>query len=337
MNEQLRRLAGYFNRALFCCLLICLVLFFIVAKQSSFQETVTDNSFLYTMNYDVSSLSDHSSAQIKYGHRLFTQTNQMLGAFSDSTQQIYNSALSCDNCHLNAGTQAYAMPMIGVSKVFPQFRGRENKIGTLEERINGCFERSMNGVVLEESSAEMKALIAYIDWLSRYVQKDEKLIRRGLKSIEIPARKVDLSNGEAVFQRECTRCHGENGQGQLLADQSDYEYPPLWGSQSYNNGAGMTRVITAASFIKYNMPFGIDYREPLLSDEDAYDVAGYINQQKRPDKADREVDFPDLKKKPVSTPYGPYADDFSIAQHQLGPFQPIMRFYEEEFGIKKTK
>ena len=99
----------------------------------------------------------------------------------------------------------------------------------------------------------------------------------------------------------------------------------------------MHRVITAAQFIKYNMPFGVSHDNPILTDEQAYDVAGYMNQQERPQRANLELDFPDRIKKPMSTPYGPYADNFSVEQHQLGPYQPIMAFYEENFGVKKTK
>ena len=110
-----------------------------------------------------------------------------------------------------------------------------------------------------------------------------------------------------------------------------------YGDNSYNNGAGMTRVITAAQFIKGNMPFGTTYDAPVLTDEEAYDVAGFINSQNRPKKANPEKDFPDLKKKPVSTPYPPFADNFPIEQHQMGPFQPIMNYYKQKFKITKTK
>jgi len=99
----------------------------------------------------------------------------------------------------------------------------------------------------------------------------------------------------------------------------------------------MTRVITAAQFIKANMPFGTTYDYPVLTDEEAYDVAGYINQQIRPNKINRDSDFPNLKKKPVSTPHPPYADLFSLEQHQLGPFLPIIAFYKAEFNIVKSK
>ena len=112
---------------------------------------------------------------------------------------------------------------------------------------------------------------------------------------------------------------------------------PLWGNDTNNNGAGMTRLLTAASFIKYNMPFGVSHENPTLTDDEAYDVAAYMNQQQRPEKATLSADFPDRLKKPMSTPYGPYSDPFSAEQHQLGPFGPIADYYKKEFGIIKTK
>lgn len=117
-----------------------------------------------------------------------------------------------------------------------------------------------------------------------------------------------------------------------------YKYPPLWGADSYNNGAGMHRVITAAQFIKGNMPFGqATWVNPKLTDEEAYHLAGYINSFERPRKSNLEKDYPDLKLKPVSTPYGPWADDFSADQHKNGPFPTIIKYYKLEYGITKSK
>lgn len=148
---------------------------------------------------------------------------------------------------------------------------------------------------------------------------------------------MNLEKGKRVFNTICIKWHGSNSQGVKVSGSFIYQYPPLWGNDSYNNGAGMTRVITAAQIIKVNMPFGTTFEAPVLSDEEAYDVAGYINQQKRPEKVNRAQDFPDLNRKPVSTPYPPYVDLFSIDQHQLGPFQPIMEFYKQECNMIKTK
>jgi len=109
--------------------------------------------------------------------------------------------------------------------------------------------------------------------------------------------------------------------------------PPLWGSDSFNDGAGMARLITAANFIHLNMPHGVDYLNPQLSAEDAWDVAAYMVSQPRPHKTGLDKDFPDLLEKPVDTPYGPYADGFGVEQHKYGPFGPI----RAELARLKTK
>jgi thiosulfate dehydrogenase len=172
--------------------------------------------------------------------------------------------------------------------------------------------------------------------LGRYVEPGETLTATGLKPINLPNRAVDLNHGQQVYKKVCVVCHGNQGEGQLGVD-GTYEYPPLWGPMAYNNGAGMTRVITAAQFIKYNMPYGINYKTPQLTDAEAYDVAGYINQQSRPQKKNLAADFPNRLKKPVSTPYPPYADSFTQTQHALGPFQPIIEYYAKVHQITKRK
>ncbi|UWX53849.1 c-type cytochrome [Maribacter litopenaei] len=114
-----------------------------------------------------------------------------------------------------------------------------------------------------------------------------------------------MAIGKLVYDKECMVCHGADGQGIKKPDvENGYLYPPLWGPDSFNNGAGMHRVITSAEFIKSNMPFGLaTYKNPKLTDEEAYHVAGYINSFDRPVKSHTETDYPDKKLKPVSTSY----------------------------------
>jgi thiosulfate dehydrogenase len=289
--------------------------------------------------YDVSQLANTvENDAVKYGYELFINTPKFIGPNNGNQNNVYaGNRLACNNCHLQAGTKLYAAPLIGILNRFPQYRGREDRIGTIEERINGCMERSMNGKVLPIKGNEMKAFVSYLEWLSRLAPEDGNIKGQGFVSIHIPNRKVDLQNGKQIFKSTCVECHGMNGEGEMKSDLLTYKYPPLWGADSYNNGAGMNRVITAAQFIKANMPFGTTYEAPLLTDEEAYDVAGFINQQKRPLKLNSEKDFPDLLKKPVSTPYPPYVDSFPIHQHQLGPFLPILEFYKREYNIIKSK
>jgi thiosulfate dehydrogenase len=325
----------------YCGFIIAIVVVLVLFNFGVFQKYSNSNSIddIFLKNYDVATLGNTESDRvIKYGYELFKSTPNYIGPNNGNPEMVYaGNNLSCNNCHLYAGTKPYSAPLIGIIQRFPQYRGRENKIGTIEERIDGCMERSMNGRKMPPNSKEMKALVSYLNWLSRFAPEDGNIEGKGFLSVTLPNRPINLNNGKRIFNSKCAFCHTEEGKGVKKLNSNVYEYPALWGDDSFNNGSGINRVITAAQFIKGNMPYGTTYDSPMLTDEEAYDVAGYINQQQRPTKPNLEVDFPDLKKKPVSTPYPPYADNFSIEQHQKGPFQPIIDFYETTYGIIKTK
>jgi thiosulfate dehydrogenase len=183
--------------------------------------------------------------------------------------------------------------------------------------------RSLNGQPVDTSSKEMKAMVAYLRWIGSGVAKNIKPAGSGLADLPFPDRAADPAKGRLVFQAKCTSCHGEDGQGVLSHDSSLYLYPPLWGDHSFNVSAGLFRLSRIASFIKFNMPYGqASYDAPVLSDEDAWDVAAFIVSQPRPTKIFAE-DWPKLASKPVDYPFGPYVDRFSEAQHKYGPFPPI--------------
>jgi thiosulfate dehydrogenase len=261
---------------------------------------------------------------VKYGHALMVDTANQIGpTAADPTKRYSGNSLTCQNCHLKAGTQPYANPLTGVWGQFPQYRGREGEIGTLEERINGCMERSMSGRALPLDSLEMKAYLAYARWLSTGIPDGAKLIGAGTLNIKEPDRAADPRNGAKVYADTCALCHGKDGLGQHAATGAGYQFPPLAGPDSYNNGAGMTRVLTAAAFVRHNMPLGTTFEAPVLSDADAYDVAAYINSLDRSTKANLDKDFPNKMQKPVDSPYGPYVDGFPAEQHKYGPFGPI--------------
>ena len=284
--------------------------------------------------------SGNMNPQIKYGYLLIAETPKYMGPNAkDSSMQFAGNNLACMNCHLKAGTKAGSGSWVGVTERFPQFRGRSNSIGTIEGRINGCVERSMNGKKLPIDSKEMNAIVAYMKWLGEGLPPEREKEFKGYVKINLPEVAVDLEKGKSLFSKECAVCHGENGQGVKLADSSKgYQYPPLWGEDSYNTGAGMHRVITSAEFIKGNMPFGeATWDNPKLTDEEAYHLAGYINSFDRPVKNNTQNDYPDKKLKPVSTPYGPWEDSFSANQHKYGPFPPIVKYYEDKYQITKTK
>ena len=274
---------------------------------------------------DLKSLgNDPFGKLVRYGHDLMVDTANQIGpTVADPAKRYSGNNLSCQNCHIKGGTQPYAMPLTGVWGQFPQYRGREGEVGTLEERINGCMERSMNGRALPLDGLEMRAFLSYAKWLSTGIPDGAKLTGAGTLGIKAPDRAASPANGAKVYAETCAICHGKEGLGQRAASGAGYLFPPVAGPDSYNNGAGMGRVLTAAAFVRHNMPLGTSFSAPVLSDDEAYDVAAYINSLDRPIKPDLAKDFPNKLQKPVDSPYGPYVDGFSAEQHKYGPFGPI--------------
>jgi thiosulfate dehydrogenase len=273
---------------------------------------------------------DPFGALVKYGHALFTDTANEIGpTVPDATRRLAGNNLTCQNCHLKGATQPYAMPLVGVWGQFPQYRAREGAVDTLADRINGCMERSMNGRALPLRSREMAALSAYMRWLSTGIPDGAKLVGAGTLRIKEPARAADLPHGAQIFAQVCAACHGADGLGQRAQVGAGYQFPPLWGPDSFNNGAGMSRLLTVAAYAMHNMPFGTTFNAPVLTDEDAYDVAGYIVSRQRPERANLDRDFPVRLQKPIDTPYDPYVDGFSQEQHRYGPFGPIRARVQE--------
>jgi thiosulfate dehydrogenase len=177
-------------------------------------------------------------------------------------------------------------------------------------------------------------MIAYMTWLGKDLPENVENIAgiSGPPDFNPPNRKANLTAGEQLYKVYCMSCHGADGEGyRALSDRAGggYVVPALWGEGSYNNGAGMNRLLTIAAFLKGNMPLGAPWQHPTLTDEQAYDIGAYVNSHERPEMANLAEDYPDLTNKPVDSPYGPYADDFPQEQHKYGPFQPIMEAREK--------
>jgi thiosulfate dehydrogenase len=211
---------------------------------------------------------------IRYGYEIVVNTQQHV-------KDYLGNALSCRNCHLDAGRVPHAGPFVGVYPALPEYRARNAKMTTIEMRINDCFERSMNGKKLPSDSLEMDAVIAYMAWLSQGIPVGTRIPERGFPRIK-SSRRADPLNGRQLYVGKCAVCHGAEGQGTATA-------PPVWGPGSYNQGAGMARLSIAASFIKRNMPLG---QGGTLSDDEAWDLAAFINSRPRPEFAGRAQDWP---------------------------------------------
>lgn len=223
---------------------------------------------------DAADMNENLKEVIRYGYDLFVDTQQLRG------KNVFND-MNCSSCHVGAGSRPFAGPVWPALVTLPDYRGKNGHVNNFEERIAGCFTYSMNGKPPAYGSDEMVALTAYHQWLAKGVPvyPDAPIYGRGYPRPEpLPeGREPDRIRGKELYAQNCAVCHGQDGQGQFTGEKA--VFPPVWGDGSYNWGAGISRVFTLAGFIKYNMPLGA---APLINDEDAWDIAAYVDSQERP-------------------------------------------------------
>ncbi len=199
------------------------------------------------------------------------------------TKDLVGNKLQCTSCHLQGGRAKTIGTFIGTATAFPAFSKREKTVQTLQDRINNCFMRSMNGkrpIIDTEASV---AMASYVTWLSEGLpvamnaQKPVTPYYSGTwpdKEV-VPlikkATHANYLNGQKIYQQRCQSCHGENGQGAG-------NFPPLWGNGAYNTGAGMSKLEKMTSWLEPNMPAG----NANLTKQEAVDVTLFIDAQPRP-------------------------------------------------------
>ncbi len=253
---------------------------------------------------DTARLPAAIAPQVLRGFALFTNTSRISPRFTGGT-------MTCNNCHPNGGQRDRALPLVGVAGAFPEYNKRSGRMFTLEERIIGCFLRSVNatgsrvdrsalrheneleGAALNPESREVQDVAAYIRWLSPAGLTDTLSLWRGHNQIAaaslLPVNRLDPKRGKELFLEKCSTCHGRDGQG---VDIGDKRPGPLWGPDSWNDGAGAARVYTLAGMIRYWMP----YLNPgSLTDEEAQHIAAFITSQSRPGFPFKDKDY--LKEK----------------------------------------
>jgi thiosulfate dehydrogenase len=221
---------------------------------------------------------DAFGAAVRRGLALLTATR-------DSLPGHVGNALRCTSCHLDAGRRASGT-WIGGFAHFPQYRNRRGAVEVIEDRVNDCFRRSLNGTPLAADGPDMRDIVAYLAFLSWRAPVGPPAPNTRLQ--RFAALQPDTVAGRETFRTVCAGCHGAAGEGTVSA-------PPVWGPRSFNIGAGMARVRTAASFIRDNMPFD---RPGSLTDQQAFDVAAYVVAQPRPDLPGKEYDWPNADPPP---------------------------------------
>lgn len=280
-----------------------------------------DSTWLGPSLYTDGALKGEERALVMYGEELITNTAHYLGP-KGTVAQLTNG-MNCQNCHLDAGNRPWGNNYGAVYTTYPKFRDRSGTVESIYKRVADCMQRSLNGVAVDSNSREFKAIYTYIKWLGSGLVKGTKPYGSGIEKLPFLSRAADPEKGKGVYVAQCQSCHGASGQGQLNEAAASYIYPPLWGPNSYNTGAGLYRISNFAGYAKNNMPFNqANHANPKLSNEEAWDVAAFVNSQPRPSK-DLSADWPDISKKPFDHPFGPYTDGFTEQQHKYGPFKPI--------------
>lgn len=220
---------------------------------------------------DEASLGDDAfSDLVRRGRDIFLDTKR-------HAAEYVGNGLACGNCHLDAGRLADSAPLWGAYGRYPQFRRKTGEVNNYTERLQGCFLYSMNGTAPPAGGPVLKALEAYSFWMAAKAPLGVTLPGAGYPKGQRPSQPPDYARGRTVYETSCALCHGSDGLGQQVDGR--YVFPPLWGGDSYNWGAGMHQLDNAAAFIRANMPYG---RGGTLSVQDAWDVAMYINAQERP-------------------------------------------------------
>jgi thiosulfate dehydrogenase len=206
---------------------------------------------------------------IRLGYKIMLNTPEYAPEYA-------GDRLSCTNCHFaggdTTGGKGNGISLVGVAAKYPHYNERKNGIEDLGERINDCFEKSLNGYPLPLDSPEMLAILTYLHWISKSTPIYGQTPWLGLPHLETK-HTPNIDNGKKVYNQQCALCHGKEGLGEVHV-----LIPPLWGPESFNDAAGMCRESTMAAFIHTSMP----YEEPKVSINDAFDVAAFILQQPRP-------------------------------------------------------
>ncbi|HET9765149.1 MAG TPA: c-type cytochrome, partial [Casimicrobiaceae bacterium] len=228
---------------------------------------------------------DELGRLVRLGKLIFTETQKYAAAY-------VGNDLRCSNCHLDAGRLGHSAPLWGAYVAYPQYRAKTRHVDSYAERLQGCFLYSMNGSAPPLGSEVLAALETYSYWLATGAPVNTRIEGSGYPRLPSPKDGADYDRGRRVYDDKCALCHRSNGEGQRAG--AAQVFPPLWGPRSYNWGAGMHQVNNAAAFIKANMPFG---DAGTLTEQQAWDVAYYMDAHERPQDPRFTVSITDTRRK----------------------------------------
>lgn len=244
-----------------------------------FRHAELGKPFMYSMDKDGYYASpsmdelpnDKYGDEVRLGYKIFTETQKYAARYA-------GRGLVCSSCHLDAGRKPNAVPLWGAAGMYPGYRFASDKNDTIEDRMADCFRNSMNGIAPAPDTPEMRALVAYTNYVSKGVPIGVHMPGRSFPDVDYTGFEANPIRGKDIYMDKCVTCHGKDGQGSRRADGS-YQFPPLWGFNSYNKGASLFKQRKLARFIRANMPLGQGFS---LTEQQSWDLASFVNMHERP-------------------------------------------------------
>lgn len=220
---------------------------------------------------------------IVQGCNIFTQTTRHRPVGYPS---FWETRMNCTSCHLNGGTKEYAAHMADAAVNYPMVYSSQNIVYTNRMRIARCYAHSINEILYGSNSEHYKLIGLYIAWVGEKNGLPVGTMRasRGIHNIRGTAvQHASNMAGQKAYVEKCQQCHGPAGYGTDKYDNDPFLHPPpINGSATFVRTATLSYPERFASFIQNNMPPGATHEHPLITEQEALDIAEFIQAQTRP-------------------------------------------------------
>lgn len=266
---------------------------------------------------------------IRRGISLLTRTPEVVGPHAiDVDNRHAGNNLTCIHCHKNGpeglpGTAKYMLPYVNVANDYPTLDPKSMTIVTLRKRILGMF--GTGEAPLSVDDPELDDIVAYFDWLAEGSNEGAAMEGTHLMHVDLPGRAADPERGKSVFFTRCIGCHMPDGIGMrspAFKRGGGYVFPPIAGEDTWSDGGHMTLLGVLTPMVLGSMPQGATPGAPLLTVEQAYDVAAYVAETlPRAHDWNRDTHYPDPAFRPDSwAPRELFSDETEWRRARFGPF-----------------
>jgi len=268
--------------------------------------------------------------QIRDGIDILRNTSMRVGKLApDASKRMNWNSLNCVNCHQAGpsglpGSKKFTLPLVNAVNDYPKFDIKSGKVISLEQRALGMFGAGV--VPIQVDTPEFQSIMAYLRWLAQDTQTGAAMDGAGLLPMKAIARAADPVRGQKLFVAKCQACHSVDATGQRkpdFANGAGYLFPPLAGSDTYDNAGHMFAVPLLARYIRASMPFGASADKPQLTPAEALDIAAFVNDDATPrgQNPNRVKLYPDAALRPQG---------FAIPENFAG--QPPQAYQRAKFG-----